>query len=94
MGNEYDWVIAMSIEERVLKYLLKTERVLMNLKIINRPGVDENLVMEVINEAKRYFEDAKYYFDRREYEVSLASIAYCEGLLDALRILKIAEFEW
>ncbi|MBS7625317.1 MAG: DUF357 domain-containing protein [Candidatus Bathyarchaeia archaeon] len=84
----------MSIEERVLKYLLKTERVLMNLKIINRPGVDENLVMEVINEAKRYFEDAKYYFDRREYEVSLASIAYCEGLLDALRILKIAEFEW
>jgi len=94
VGNEYDWVIAMSIEERVLKYLLKTERVLMNLKIINRPGVDENLVMEVINEAKRYFEDAKYYFDRREYEVSLASIAYCEGLLDALRILKIAEFEW
>jgi len=32
-------------------------------------------------------EDAKYYEDKSKLETSLASVAYCEGLLDALRLL-------
>lgn len=82
------------IEEMVKKYVLKTERVFGKIKVLGGSTVKENLVREVVDEAKRYFEDAKYYLERKEYEVSLASIAYCEGLLDALRILRLAEFEW
>ncbi|MBS7640933.1 MAG: DUF357 domain-containing protein [Candidatus Bathyarchaeia archaeon] len=84
-----------SIEERALKYILKAERVLKNMKISEGPAlVGVERMREVVDEARRYFEDAKYYFDKKEYDVSLASIAYCEGLLDALRLLKLVEFEW
>ncbi|MEM2027259.1 MAG: DUF357 domain-containing protein [Candidatus Bathyarchaeia archaeon] len=83
-----------SIEERVERYVLKTEEILKRLKVLGEFTVKESLIREVIDEAKRYFEDAKYYLEMKEYDVSLASISYCEGLLDALRILKLVEFEW
>ncbi len=38
--------------------------------------------------------DAKYYKAQGKLETSLTSIAYCEGLLDALRLLGAVEFEW
>lgn len=81
--------------ERALKYILKTEKVLERLRIVNSTvSIGEDAVNRAIDEARRYFEDAKYYWERKEYEVSLASIAYCEGLLDALRMLGLVEFEW
>lgn len=84
-----------SIKERTLHYILKTERVLKELKIVDDSvHVEKRLVEQIIDEARRYFEDAKYYLKRKEYEVSLASIAYCEGLLDALRMLNLVSFEW
>lgn len=80
---------------RALKYMLKTEKALKSLRIVHGSAViGETTVMRIVDEAKRYFEDAKYYLERKEYEVSLASISYCEGLLDALRMLGLAEFEW
>jgi FAD synthetase len=39
-------------------------------------------------------QDAKYYRDNGKLEVSLASVAYCEGLLDALKMLGAVKFEW
>ncbi|MEM1586174.1 MAG: DUF357 domain-containing protein [Candidatus Bathyarchaeia archaeon] len=84
-----------SIEEMVQKYILKAERVLKEMRVLENPTlISREHVREIVEEARRYIEDAKYYFNRKEYEVSLASIAYCEGLLDALRMLKLAEFEW
>ncbi len=56
--------------------------------------VDEEKVKRVVDHAKRYLEDAKYYEERKEFETSLASVAYCEGLLDALRLLGGVEFSW
>jgi FAD synthetase len=83
------------LRERASEYISKTEKVLKNLKVESSPSfINTDLMIEVINEAKRYFEDAKYYFRREKYDVSLASIAYCEGLLDALRIMKLVKFEW
>ena len=80
---------------KALKYISKTESVLRDLKIVNKiPCIEVKSIIEIIDEAKRYFEDAKYYWERKEYEVSLASIAYCEGLLDALRMLGLIKFEW
>ena len=83
------------IEEKTRKYILKTEKVLKDLRVLEDSiSIDKRLVEEIVDEARRYFEDAKYYFRRKEYEVSLASIAYCEGLLDALRMLSLVAFEW
>ena len=84
-----------SIEERARRYLLKTERVLKEIRVVENPTlIDGSRVLRVIEEANRYFEDAKYYFERKEYDVSLVSIAYCEGLLDALRMLGLVKFNW
>ena len=49
---------------------------------------------EILDYAKRYFRDALYYNDQKEFETALVSISYCEGLLDALRLLKMVEFQW
>jgi len=84
-----------NIKEKTLKYVLKTEKVLRELRIVDDSvSVEKRLVEEIVDEARRYFEDAKYYSRRKEYEVSLASIAYCEGLLDALRMLNLVSFKW
>ncbi|MEM2104245.1 MAG: DUF357 domain-containing protein [Candidatus Bathyarchaeia archaeon] len=50
--------------------------------------------MKVVELAKAYLQDAKYYSESKQFEVSLASIAYCEGLLDALKMLGAVKFEW
>ena len=48
----------------------------------------------VLRWATDYLEDAKYYKAQGKLETSLTSIAYCEGLLDALRLVGAVEFEW
>ncbi|MEM4487822.1 MAG: DUF357 domain-containing protein [Desulfurococcaceae archaeon] len=41
----------------------------------------------VIELAKSYLSDAKYYYEKGDLETSLSCIAYAEGLLDSLRIM-------
>jgi FAD synthetase len=85
----------MSAEELATKYIKKAERALTELKVIDREGrLDSGKVRTVVDEAKRYLEDAKYYSANGRFETSLASVAYCEGLLDALRMLGYVEFSW
>ncbi len=85
----------MTIEELTSKYIRKTENALKDLELMQVSVCpDETRVKGVIEEAKRYLEDAKYYLDRKRFETSLTSVAYCEGLLDALRLLGFAEFSW
>ncbi len=84
-----------SARKMALKYILKTEKALKRLKTMSSPVLIEvSLVKEVIEEAERYFKDAKYYLERKEYLISLASITYCEGLLDALRMLHLIKLDW
>ena len=84
----------MTIKEMAERYIKKMSRALEDVEITGCESLDPRRVDEVIDEAKRYFEDAKYYLDRGLFETSLASIAYSEGLLDALRILGLVKFEW
>ncbi len=85
----------MSVEELAAKYILKAERALTELKIINdKESSGAGRVRAVVDEAKRYLEDAKYYVANGRSETGLASVAYCEGLLDALRMLGLVEFNW
>ena len=85
----------MSTDELATKYIQKTECALTELRIIvNKGSLDSDKVKEVVDEAKRYLEDAKYYVANGRPETGLASVAYCEGLLDALRLLGFVEFSW
>jgi FAD synthetase len=78
-----------------LKYIEKTEHALTELKTVDVAVCpDAEKVRIVIEEAKRYLEDAKYYYENERFETSLASVAYSEGLLDALRMLGYVEFSW
>jgi FAD synthetase len=82
----------MTIDELVDSYIENTREVLRQI----RDGEDarDEKAESVLDYAKRYLEDAEYYRDQKRFETGLASIAYCEGLLDALRLLGIVKFEW
>jgi FAD synthetase len=85
----------MSLEALVTKYIISAEKVMNELQrtagLIN---VSEACVDDVLGYVKAYLEDAKYYKAQEKFETSLTSVAYCEGLLDALRLLGAVKFEW
>lgn len=84
----------MKLQALLEKYIQSTEVVLAEIEIDQFIHVDNKKVNFVVETAKRYFDDAKYYRDRKQFETGLASIAYSEGLLDALKLLEVAEFSW
>lgn len=85
----------MSLEKLVSKYITSTQHVLEEMVIVEGPSnVDTEAIGKIVGHAKAYLEDAKYYRDQRKFEVGLASVAYSEGLLDALKMLGAVEFEW
>jgi FAD synthetase len=85
----------MSLERLASKYIASAERVFSEIRITESSlNLDVNRVEKVVKFAKAYLYDAKYYKDKKKIEVSLASVAYCEGLLDALKLLGAVKFEW
>ncbi|KPV63961.1 MAG: hypothetical protein AOA66_0542 [Candidatus Bathyarchaeota archaeon BA2] len=84
-----------AVKELLSEYIQNTERVFAEMKLSpDAVHVDREKARDIVDMAKRYLEDAKYYRDRKQFETGLASVAYGEGLLDALRLLGIAEFQW
>ena len=85
----------MSLEALVSKYIASAETVLSEMQripgsvTVNSEGVDR--LLEYVS---TYLYDAKYYKAQKRFETSLTSVAYCEGLLDALRLLGAVKFEW
>jgi len=76
-------------------YIESVDHVLESVKINEGPfAVDAHKVRSIVENVKAYLEDAKYYLLEERFEVSLASVTYCEGLLDALRMLGTVGFEW
>ncbi len=85
----------MSLESLVSKYIDSAEKVLKNLERVPAARVvDEVGVDKVVAYAEAYLADAKYYKAQKRLETSLTSVAYCEGLLDALRLLGAVRFDW
>ena len=85
----------MTLRELVSKYIQNSEKVFAEIKIRKEAKIRSlKQITEVVEYAKRYLSDAKYYGEKQQYETALVSIAYCEGLLDALRLLKLADFTW
>jgi FAD synthetase len=85
----------MTLKELTSKYIRNSERVFTELKMAQDVVViDEEKIKDIIESARRYLNDAKYYEEKEILETSLTSIVYCEGLLDALRLLGVVEFTW
>jgi len=85
----------MSLEAIVSKYIASTEKVLKEMQQTEGSiSVAEESVDNILGYVTAYLEDAKYYKAQKRFETSLTSVAYCEGLLDALRLLGAVKFEW
>jgi hypothetical protein len=85
----------MSLEKLTLKYIASTEKVLKKMqRTKGTVTVTEENVANILGYVTNYLEDAKYYKAQKRFETSLTSIAYCEGLLDALKLLGAVKFEW
>jgi FAD synthetase len=77
------------------KYISSAEKVLEELKRAPTSiKLTEETVADILRWANDYLEDAKYYKAQGKFETSLTSVAYCEGLLDALRLIGAVNFEW
>ena len=83
------------LEALTSKYIVYAEKVLVELKKNQTPiNLTEETVASVLGWVTDYLEDAKYYKTQGKLETSLTSIAYCEGLLEALRLIGAVNFEW
>ena len=85
----------MSLEGLVDKYIASAEQALKELQRTEGVlTVGEDDVKKVLGYVVAYLEDAKYYKGQKRCDTSLTSVAYCEGLLDALKLLGAVKFEW
>jgi len=82
-------------EERAEKYIKGAEKVLKDLSLLPLPrAIDEASVREALGYADMYLRDADHYLKEGRKLSALISVCYCEGILDALRLLKLVNFEW
>ncbi len=76
------------------RYVGGCRRALEKLRLSTLPRViEEGKVRELVSHAERYRRDAEYYAEDMKI-ASLAAASYCEGLLDAARILGLIDFDW
>jgi len=85
----------MSLEALVSKYIDSAEKVLNEMTHVKGSvTVGEADVDKAVEYVRAYLADAKYYKAQKRFETSLTSVAYCEGLLDALKLLGLVKFQW
>ncbi|UCD44787.1 MAG: diphthine synthase [Candidatus Bathyarchaeota archaeon] len=89
-----DWVPRGEVERLIVKYGESCRRAVEKLEYAELPSeVSREVVKTLIEHAVRYLEDAEHYAEERR-ATALASVSYAEGILDALRLLGLVEFEW
>jgi FAD synthetase len=85
----------MSIKERVPRYINSADHVCQTLEFVEQQAtLQASDIRRVADTAKTYLDDAKHFMRERRFGASLTAVAYCEGLLDALRLLGAVRFEW
>ena len=74
--------------ERTRTYLEAIERPLKLAEAVSNPDA-----IRIVNYAKRYVADSRYYLKTGKPTTALASVAYAEGLLDSLSIMGVADLK-
>jgi FAD synthetase len=78
--------------ERARRYIATLEQTLQQHNTLNENStVQAARIMTVSDAIHRYLKDARFYLDNGKPTTSLASIAYAEGLLDALKFLNLTK---
>jgi FAD synthetase len=80
------------LEIKFKKYSENLEKVFSQIGLTKNKN--EKNVNYIVDLAKRYFDDARYFKEKGQMMTAIISLAYCEGLLDALRLLNLVKFEW
>ena len=82
------------VDRLIAKYTKGCRKVLDELKKKDTPlTITEEQIKEMLEHTERYLDDAEYYWGEQK-PVALTSVAYAEGILDALKLLGIVDFEW
>ncbi len=82
------------VDRLIEKYTKGCRKVLDELKKKEYPvEVTDQMVQEMLEHTERYLDDAEYYWGEQK-PVALTSVAYAEGILDALKLLGLVDFEW
>ncbi len=76
--------------KRLEAYIINVEKVLNDINSLDLSAKYRKLV-EI---ARAYLDDAKYYYNKKDLFTSLACIAYAEGLIDSLRHLEVIDIDW
>lgn len=77
--------------QRAGRYIATLEKTLEKLSPPNEDRVVRaTRVAEVHDAIRRYLQDARFYLSSGKATTSLASIAYAEGLVDALKFLELS----
>ena len=74
--------------DRVAAYIKNLEEALESL-VLKDPAYEH-----IVELARAYLRDAKYYYSVGDRETALATVSYAEGLLDALKMVGVADFAW
>ncbi len=87
-------VIKPELDRLIDKYITGCRRVRgeMTLKPQGAP-LTEAQIRDLLDHVDRYLADAEYYRADKK-PTALTSVAYAEGILDALKLLGAADFEW
>jgi hypothetical protein len=78
--------------ERARKYVKNFEIAKAQFNPVNEDTVVKmHEIKKVTDAIERYLNDARYYLQNRKPVTALASIAYAEGLMDALSFLELTK---
>ena len=78
----------MTAEDLAAKYIGAMEKAVKDMQRTKGAiTISEACVDDIVSYVTAYLKDAKYFRDQQKFETSLTSIAYCEGLLDALKLI-------
>ena len=82
--------LAEDASERARRYIATLEKNLQeHSPLKDSASVDAANIAAVSDTIHRYLQDSQFYLDNGKPTTSLASIAYAEGLLDALKFLNL-----
>ncbi len=86
--------IVPELDRLIDKYVTGCRRVRGEMKLDPQTSpLTEAQIRALLDHVDRYLADAEYYRADRK-PTALTSVAYAEGILDALKLLGVADFEW
>ncbi|MHC1635575.1 MAG: DUF357 domain-containing protein [Candidatus Methanospirareceae archaeon] len=79
----------MKEEERIKRDINLFEGNIKEIKeVLKEKGMEEG-DEEIVDLAERYYEDAKYYYDKKDLFTAFGCINYAHGLIDGLKKKKL-----